>query len=934
MERVGPFKVIRELGRGGMGVVYLARDTRLDRDVAIKAMPADLAADPARLERFEREARTLAQLNHPNLAGIHGVEKEGAAQYLVLEYVDGESLADRLERGPLPIEDATELAVQIATGLETAHEAGVVHRDLKPANVMITPCGQAKVLDFGLARTQESGLKTSTGLDSPTRTTPQPQHSPTIEGAILGTAAYMSPEQARGRRVDKRTDIWSFGVVLYEMLVGVSPFYGETATDSIGAVLHKDLDLDRLPPGTPARVRRVLARCLKRDPRERYHDLADVRLDLTEPETMPLARPSRSRTLYLPWVLAGLALAWLLIAGTVWTRPGEPAPPPGSLVRLTIPPPSGASYRLSGDLSGPAVISPDGTRIAFSAVREGSSRRLWLRDLSENEPLEIDGTDGAMFPFWSPDGRHIGFFTPLNLLRFDTVSGTIEHICPAAQARGGAWTDDGRIVFASRFRGPLSVVDAGGGTPEPFTTLDEDLHTSHRWPRMIPGTNRLLFIAVSNRPDEAKHNAIYLADLSNETPPKRIMRSDYGASFADGHLLFVRDGTLLARPFDADSGTFTGESRPLARDVDPNIATWHAQLSVSRTGALVYSAHATPEDAGRARKVSGGYSWDMNGDRIIMYEYDGRITTTYADGTPIRDMALNDAGTILAYETVGEDEFIDIWLHPTAFDPDGIESGVDPEIVRDAIIDLRPRRFTSLPGAEVVPTWSPDGTEIAFRWDGDDTRPRGVYRKGIGDGTITLVRDNQGADDYPMDWTPDGRFLVITTGTLLFSEFNDVWAAPVDGSDAIPLVTEPGIDILPQVSPDGRWLAYTRIEDGRWEVRVIPFAPAWPEQARDRMWVVSEGGGIMPRWAPEGDELFFIDQDARLLAVDVDLSGDSFNASAPRVLFQTEWDVGRLYDPTPRLSGGDRRFFFVDLGDESQKPLRLLLNWHHLIAVN
>ncbi|MGP1273493.1 MAG: protein kinase domain-containing protein [Phycisphaerales bacterium] len=927
-ERIGPYTIVRELGRGGMGVVYLATDTRLERAVAIKALPAELASDPARLERFEREAKTLAQLNHPNLAGIYGVEEQDGAKYLVLEFVEGETLADRLDRGPLPIDEAIEYAVQIAAGVEAAHEAGVIHRDLKPANIIVTPDGQAKVLDFGLARTDDGGQSSSGALDSPTMTTPQPQHSPTIAGAILGTAAYMSPEQARGRRVDKRTDIWSFGVLLYEMLIGASPFHGETATDSIGAVLHKDLDLDRLPSATPANVRRVLARCLVRDRNLRYRDIGDVRVELLTADPTPISEPAdateRGRLSILLLFAAAMIVA---LAGlSIWSFSRSASPPEESAMRLTIATPHETSLRLSGDLGGPAVVSHDGTRVAFVAMREGDSRRVWLRDLGTAEAVELEGTDQAIFPFWSPDGRHIGFFTPTGLKRHDTVSGTTSRITGGGHGRGAAWTEDGRIVFAPRFRGGLFVVNAEGGDSQPFTVLDEKLHTSHRWPVVIPGTDKFLYLAVSARPNEKDNNGVYLASLSDPKNSVRVMTGDYGAAYANGHLLFVRDGALLARPFDPVSGSFAGDSSLLARDVHPDISTWHGQFSVSPAGVIVYGAilPASRSDS----SVDQSYSFEMAGDRVTAFDYDGRETTAYAIDTPIRYMAQNRSGEMLAVEQIGDDGFIDLWLHPTRFvvDLDNVDPG------KAASFDPRPRRFTSLPGVEAAPTWSPDGTEIAFRWDGDESRPRGIYRKRIGEGSVTLVYDNVGGDDHPVDWTMDGKYLIVVSGTLLISEYNDIWAVPLDGGERIPLVTDPGVDVGGRVSMDGRWLAYTRIEDGRWELRVIPFAPAWPEHLRERQWVISEDTGNQPRWDTAGDELFFVDQNADLLAVDVDTTGESFVFSSPRVLFRSPWDVGRSFAATPNRVGGGNHFHFVDSSSEGETPISVILNWTSLLS--
>ncbi|MEL7474542.1 MAG: hypothetical protein AAGK04_14595, partial [Planctomycetota bacterium] len=361
-------------------------------------------------------------------------------------------------------------------------------------------------------------------------------------------------------------------------------------------------------------------------------------------------------------------------------------------------------------------------------------------------------------------------------------------------------------------------------------------------------------------------------------------------------------------------------------DVGLDISTWHGHFSVSASGVLVYSATSAGTRGEAAPTQS--YAFDMNGDRVTAFNYDGRETTAYAIDTPIRVMTQNRTGTMLATEQIGDDGFIDIWLHPTRFVVD--LDNVDPADA--AAFDPRPRRFTSLPGAEAVPTWSPDGTEIAFRWTGDETRPRGIYRKRIGEGNITLVQDNEGGDDHPVDWTADGKYLIVKSGTLLMSEFNDLWAVPLDGGEPIPLVTEPGIDEGGVVSMDGRWLAYTRVDDNRWEVRVIPFAPAWPEHLRDRQWVVSQGNGVGPLWSPEGDKLFFLDQDADLWVVDVDTTGDSFVFSAPRVLFRTPWDLGRTYAVTPARVGGGNHFHFVDSAVKNTTPIEVILRWQRLLS--
>ena len=552
--QIGAYTIDRELGRGGMGVVYLGRDTRLDRLVAIKALPEHLAQDPDRLNRFQREARTLASLSHPNVAGIFGVEEHEGAKYLILEYVEGETLVDRLDRGSLPIDDALEIAAQIAAGVEAAHEQGVIHRDLKPGNVIVTPEGDAKVLDFGLARIEETSSSSVGGMSaSPTLTTPAIQHSPTIPGAILGTAAYMSPEQARGRKVDKRTDIWSFGVVLYEMLTGASPFHGETVSDSIGAVLHKEVDLDRLPADTPAMVRHVLRRCLDRDKAKRYHDIGDVRLDLlsTSPSSGEADRtPSSSRSRIISAALVTGAIA-LGVAGGYSARFFTHAVEHSPVVQSALLAPQDTTIVSTGDVAGPAVISPDGTMVVFTARNQKSQATLWLRSLATGESHPLQGAGDATFPFWSSDSRSIAFFIPGKLRRVDVATGATFTVCSAIRGRGGVWLDDGTIVFSPDFTGPLLRVDATGGEPVQATTLDAPTHTSHRWPAALPKGKGVIYLAV-NHDFTASENGLYLSTLDG-APDRLLMRSNSSALVAGDLLLFVREGTLFAQHLDLNS---------------------------------------------------------------------------------------------------------------------------------------------------------------------------------------------------------------------------------------------------------------------------------------------------------------------------------------------------------------------------------------------
>jgi eukaryotic-like serine/threonine-protein kinase len=588
ISQIGPYQITRELGRGGMGVVYLATDTRLNRQVAIKALPAEWASDPLRLDRFQREAKTLASLNHPEVAGIYGVEELEGAQYLVLEYVAGQTLAEMLDGGPLPVDDVIELAVQIAAGVEAAHEAGVIHRDLKPANIIVTPDGKAKVLDFGLARTDDSSSSSVPSLspDSPTITSPAAQHSPTMPGVILGTAAYMSPEQARGRRVDKRTDIWSFGVVLYEMLTGASPFVGETVSDSIGAVLHKDLELDRLPPQTPANVRRVLDRCLVRDRNLRFRDIGDVRLELLRTDEQPIARAEAGRSLPL-WLIPAVLAGLVTVALAVWMLQPAVKPSPPAVVQPVVLPVVQADIALPGDLKlahsfVPGIaISADGRTLAFAAgeldaedeITETSAYfrgGLYIRRLGEPDAVPVAGAEHARQPAFSPDGSRLAYMKPDNL-----VAGKIETIAvtggrPTTLALGNRfivgldWSEDGRIVFGTN-EGLRSIPEAGGAITE-LTAKNADAEEMiHAFPHVLPGGVGILYTVAMQSLDPAEITVRVLDMTSGES--RELLKNASNARYARGQLVFARKHMLHAIPFDLETLTLGGEARPLGLSV-------------------------------------------------------------------------------------------------------------------------------------------------------------------------------------------------------------------------------------------------------------------------------------------------------------------------------------------------------------------------------
>jgi serine/threonine-protein kinase len=816
-DRIGPCSIQRELGRGGMGVVFLATDTRLDRDVAIKALPEDLAADPTRLERFEREAKILAQLNHPNFAGIHGVEEADGHKYLVLEYVEGATLADMLERGPLPVHDAVEYAVQIAAGVEAAHEAGVIHRDLKPGNIIITPDGQAKVLDFGLARTDDGHASSSSFADAETvRQSSPAQHSPTIEGAILGTAAYMSPEQARGRRVDKRTDIWSFGVVLYEMLIGASPFVGETVSDSIGAVLHKNLDLDRLPPQTPVNVQRVLRRCLERDKNQRYRDIGDVRIELLRADEFDEATPvaagrSRSVPMLLVMLLAIVVTAALVGTGVWFLKPGagDSSPPTptqtGPTLELTIPMPKGY------EVSGPIAISRDGKRIAFAAQDDMEESRLFIRELDRFEFIEIPQSRDGRGPVFSPDGRSVVFFKRDGLYRASVDGGQPTPVARASGNTGTCVLEDGSIVYSTGVDSPLWRIPAGGGTAVALTNLAAIPGAyAHVWPQQIPGTNKILLTLW----DDGDLAGGHITDTETGTvrPIIKNASPDSGVPMrwvASGHLILEAWGTLIAVPFDPESGgKFDNfERNQVLTSVSHLGNATRCVFDVSDDGTLAY----VPAEPANPRLV-----W-VDADGTVEIVLDNDISSGFRMGGNVE------------------------------ISPDGTRAviGGGGDI---AVVDLArgiPRRITFDQGNNLFPIWSPDGSRVLFNSNREDRwAVWSVAATGLGQPELVYKGENS---TWVESISPDGRLCIHERTS---DAGVNIWIIEPDG-EARALVHTSYNEHAGTFSTDGRWVAFESDISGRDEIYVIQAAgDGQPIQ-------ITAGGGGEPKWGPLGKALYY-----------------------------------------------------------------------------
>jgi Tol biopolymer transport system component len=865
-----------------MGEVYRARDSRLNRDVAIKILPEAFAEDPERLARFQREAQVLASLNHPHIAHIHGLEEAGTGRALVLELVEGETLADRIAQGPFPLEEALEVARQIALALEAAHARGVVHRDLKPANVKLTPEGAIKVLDFGLAKALTGDASSPDVTHSPTLTA-----AATQAGVVIGTAAYMSPEQARGRSVDRRADIWAFGAVLYEMLAGRKAFEGETVSDTLAAVLKTDPDWSRLPATTPPNVRKVLKKCLERDREKRLHDIADARIELDEKGEAPsaaIAAPTRrGPAAWIPWAVALLALAGL--AAALATRRGPSSASADRAVRASIPSPKTARMTFEGAYSGSLALSPDGKSLVFTAIDKDGAYGLWLRRLDREAAERIPGTDSAQYPFWSPDSRHIAFFSGGRLRRVPAAGGPIVDICESSrEARGGSWGTGGVIIFAKHWREGLSRVSAEGGKSEDITTPDlKRRETTHRYPFFLPDGKRYIFLAGSHlAADTSGENAIYLGSLDSKERTL-IVNARSNAVYASGHLLFVLGRSLVAQPFDLAKGRLTGEPTSLTDRLLYETGFFQGVFSASAGGQLVYQTGSA---------VGGQF-------RLEWFDRSGKSLGSVGDPGVIFDITLSPDDRQVA---VVRGDPGDIWVRD-------LTRGVET-------------RVTFHPLNETIPVWTPDGGSLIYSSDRDVYWD--VYRTSLRGGSggsaeqaVWKAEGQQSANDI----SPDGKVLLVDNNTPQGEE--DILAFPLEGGKASPFVAGPFAQWGGMFSPDGRWVAYSSDESGRPEIYVTSFPRA------EGKWQISSGGGEGPRWRQDGRELYYVGG-GRIMAVALDTEG-GLRIGATAALFASRrvgTGPGPFYDVT---ADGKRFLISQPIEDADQEPLTVTLGWPALV---
>ncbi len=879
---LGNFECTSLLGKGGMGEVYKAKDQKLGRDVAIKVLPEEFAKDADRVARFQREAKLLASLNHPNIAAIHGLEESEGTNLLVLELIEGDTLADRLKRGAIPVEEALKLALQIAEALEAAHEKGVIHRDLKPANIKVTPDGKVKVLDFGLAKAFAEDQGDPNLSNSPTLSV-----AATQQGVILGTAAYMSPEQARGKTVDKRTDIWAFGVVLYEMLTGQSAFQGEDVSVTLASVINGNANLNLLPPSIHPRVREVITRCLQKEQKKRYGGIGEAQYEieqvLADPSgvfAQPIAAAASRKvpSLKLPWVAAAVALTAVIIGIAVWMLKPPPPLEPRQVMRFDY---NLQEEQLFSDLTHPLLsISPDGSQFVYS-----TSEGLYLRSMDGLEARLITGTDeNPVHPFFSPDGQWIGYISQGKLKKIAIGGGAPVTICEATVNGGFSWTSDNRILQGN---GPnIWWVSAEGGELE---SLFEEKENVLSLPQMLPDGESVLFTTGFTAP----HKIMVHSLKSGES--KLLFEGGHARYIKTGHIVYCEGNNLYARPFDRDTLEITGGPVPLAEGVLSGSWVW--QYSISDSGTLVY--------------ISGQEAF-VDNRTLVWVDRNGKEE-------PITDKR-------------------DFYFYPK-ISPNGEQVVVN---VRERDIWSWDRirknmiRLTMDDSNNIFPLWTPDSKRIVFVSDRKE-RFNLYWKAAYGTGKAEPIGSGYGgAMAYiPSSWSGDGKTLVLIEINYGATVTHNIGLLSMDGEhEWKPLLAEDYIETEPKISPDGEWMAYTSNESGQAEVYVRPF----PDVDSGRKSQVSIGGGRSPLWSPDGRELFYRNGDA-VMAVSVRIKPD-FNLATPRTLFRgTYLNLPGFQTPLD-LNSWDidpdgKRFLMIKdaeaTEDESahEKPpkINIVLNW-------
>jgi serine/threonine protein kinase/Tol biopolymer transport system component len=881
--KLGPYEIVAPLGAGGMGEVYRARDTRLERTVAIKILPASLSSDPDLRQRLEREAKTVSKLSHPNICTLHDIGHHDDVDFLVMEYVEGETLEQRLQRGPVPLEQTIRYAAQIADALAKAHKQAIIHRDLKPSNVMLTKAG-AKLMDFGLAKQAETA-PSAVALTEKT----MEQSKLTGKGTIVGTFRYMAPEQLEGKEADAQTDIFALGEVIYEMVTGKSAFAGKSRASLIAAILSSDpTPIRNLQPTTPPTLERIVKKCLAKDPDDRWQSAADLASELrwvgeagSQAGSAGSVVGKRKYRERVAWILAAVLLVLATVFGVGYFHR---APRPERAMHFSI-----ALSPSMRDLT----VSPDGRALAYIAPRpNGGGNVLWVHEIGSTGTHLLENTEGGSYPFWSPDGRSIGFFADAKLKRIEANGGPVQILCDAPFGRGGTWNRDEVLVFAPNAAGGLARVSAAGGAVTPVNDTppggDRSPNFSHRWPSFLPDGKHFLYSVADFANLQSEANAIYLGSLGSKEQRRLVTSNSNAVYVPSGYLVFFRSGTLMAQRFDADQLQLRGETFAVANEAEYLSTVARAIFSVSESGTLVYRT-------GSSGTFSQLQWFDRNGKRLA---------TVGAPGSYANPRISPD----------GKKVALDI------DDPQSLSTDVWVVDLGDGV----PSRFTFDPAQDETPIWSPDGSRIL--WMSQRGGGTNFYLKtATGSGSeyaISRSAGNLPSFAVPNDWSRDGRFLLYTDSRP--DGILQMWILPMTGqSKPHPFVHGQSAEMEGQFSPDGHWVAYSSNESGRWQVYVAPFpGPGGKYQ-------ISTDGGQQPRWRRDGKELFFLSRDKKLMAVPVKV-GTTLEFGAPTVLFQT-----RAREPLSAeeifsydVSANGQRFL-VDVNSEESNPatVNIVLNW-------
>jgi serine/threonine protein kinase/Tol biopolymer transport system component len=883
--KLGPYEIQSPLGAGGMGEVYRAMDTRLDRSVAIKVLASHLSSSPELKQRMEREARAISALNHAHICSLYDIGSQNGTDFLVMEFLDGETLAERLRKGPIALNELAKIGLEIAEALAVAHRASIVHRDLKPGNVMLTKSG-AKLMDFGLAK--PAALATASSASAPllsaarTMTGASPVSPLTTAGSIVGTIQYMSPEQIEGKEADARSDIFAFGALLYEMATGKRAFEGKSQISVASAILEKDPQpISAIRATVSPVLEHVISRALNKEPEKRWQNASDIGAELqwacesnnavSAVDSHSTGFQRRPRERWLLGVASAIAVIAVIVAGFGFFR----STPEARRLFASIPPPEDTEFQVIGDVGAPPVISPDGASLVF-----GAGARIWLRSLESGELRALEGSENAMFPFWSPDSRRIAFFSAGKLKVVDSAGGAPVTICDAPNPRGGAWSSKGVLLFTPNIRSGLYQVPATGGTPVPVTTVDNSKHSTHRWPQFFPDGDHFLYLAT-NHTGQREFSGVYVGSLTGGggTQGKLLIRTDANALYASGYVLFMRKSDLLAQRLDLGRMELQGDPVRVAERTLNDQGIWHGVFTVSSNGLLTYMTGSNAAEEGQ----------------LTWFDATGKALGTIAErGSNAPRLSPDGRRIALEYGVQNPD----VWVF-------------------DVVRGLRTRLTSD--GANTMPVWSRDGKDVIYlSIPPSSNKARMAIRAADGTGSQRfLYQEDQW--ETPTDWSPDGKYILYNRGE---PGATDIYVMPV-AADQKPFVfvATPEWERDAVFSADGHWVAYTSRESGKDEVYVAPFPGPGPK------WQVSSTGATTPRWRRDGKALFAVNNDD-VLEFPIAVVNGSIQTGEPKVLFHTavgqtlQFDVG--YDVAP-----DGRFLMNSLGKSrvGNRPLTLMVNW-------